>query len=1105
MSRWLGKFTSPPRATAFLFLLALLGGRRAAADDRVYFSAVDNVTDILVQHINAETVRLDISSWYLSEHSISIAIAARFAAGVPVRLIGDRGAMFETDPHTKAEFYWLASQGVPIRVRFNPTWFPEINHWKAAIFVGQNLVEFGSGNFAPTELAPYSPTNYDDETELFTDDPAIVSAFRTKFDVMWNDTTPEPESIIGSPPYLKDWDDACAQEPTGNCADYRTQFPDRVPMRIDTTRLEPDNPSPPDLIWGQGRTFNNRLTQEILNENRQIDIVIYRLEVDNITDALLAKYGAGVPVRVIVDTAQYTKVTWPEYWLTHANLDRLWAAGVPIRQGNHDGVTHMKTLITSAFATNASSNFGPNWQRDHDYFVPAATKPGVYAAIKDRFNTMWNDGQFGPLQVTPPAPAALLSPAPDTAVAASAPTLTWNTAPFAVSYDVYIGASAAEMTLAGRVPAALVVDPPSSYSFTPTAPLKPGTTYYWKVVSRTFATDKMPSMIATSATWTFTTSAPALPPASPARVTSAAGPRVIQKAGDAETATPIKHVIVLLGENRSFDHVFGTFEPNAGQTISNLLSQGIMNADGSPGPNVARARQWEASATSAFSLHPPKTAPYGQLPAITVGDTPVKAPFTTAAAARAAEPGLPPESYALLTIGGSGLPGGLGADPRFPRLQNGPFDILGSLSKSDYTNTPVHRFYQMWQQIDCDASAATARNPSGCQNDLFPWVEATAGAGEGPLSMGIYNSRRGLSPYFDQLARTYAMSDNFHQAYLGGSYVNHIGLFYGRPLFFANADGSPGVPPAAFVDNPNPRSGTNNGYTNDGYHAGSYTNCADLSQPGVASIRDYLSSLSYRPFHGCYPGEYYLVNNFAPGFLGNGSRAPLGSTDFRLPPTREPHIGLLLNAHGVSWKYYGSDWSGGDEADGFCDHCNGFLYSTQTMTSASERTAHLKDLKDLYADIQNGALPAVAFVKPSEYVDGHPLSSRWELYEEFSRKIIEMVQASPDVWADTAIIVTVDESGGFWDSGYIQPVDFFGDGPRVPFIVVSQASQNVGVVHTYYDHVSIDKFIERNWRLGATISDRSRDRLPNPSSTASNPYVPTNSPAIGDLFEMFGR
>ncbi len=150
------------RATlsAIIILGTLFAAAAASADDQIYFSAVDNVTDILVQHINAETVRLDISSWYLSEHAISIAIANRFAAGVPVRVIGDRAALFENDPHTKDEFYWLASQGVPIRLRYNPTWFPEINHWKTAIFVGQNMVEFGSGNFAPTELAPALADRY---------------------------------------------------------------------------------------------------------------------------------------------------------------------------------------------------------------------------------------------------------------------------------------------------------------------------------------------------------------------------------------------------------------------------------------------------------------------------------------------------------------------------------------------------------------------------------------------------------------------------------------------------------------------------------------------------------------------------------------------------------------------------------------------------------------------------------------------------------------------------------------------------------------------------------------------------------------------------------
>jgi regulation of enolase protein 1 (concanavalin A-like superfamily) len=485
----------------------------AAASDQVYFSKNTNVTDILVGYINQETVRVDISSWYLSEHSISIAVANRFAAGVPVRIIGDRGAIFEADPNTKREYYWLASQGVPIRLRFNPTWFPEINHWKAAIFVGQNVVEFGSGNFAPTELAPISPSNYDDESEMFTSDPDIVNAFKTKFDRMWNDTTVEPQSIIGGPPYLKDWDDACTNEPTGNCADYHTLYPNPTRMLINTARLEPDYPIPPDLIFAQGAEMNNRMIQEINAETVKIDLVAYRLEIGNLTQALLDKFNAGVPVRLIVDKNQYTNIIWPEYWLTHAYIDKLWAAGVPIVQNNHLGVTHEKTLITSNYATNGSSNWGPNWQRDHNYFVPKATKLAIYQAFVDNFNEMWNDHtNYGPLVTTPPRAVDLTMagtvPSAGQTSVPTTPTFTWNRAAWATSYDIYLGTNSGNMTLVANVPASLEVNPPNTYSWTPQTPLAGGTTYVWKIVSRTFA-----NMTATSDTESFATTggASALP------------------------------------------------------------------------------------------------------------------------------------------------------------------------------------------------------------------------------------------------------------------------------------------------------------------------------------------------------------------------------------------------------------------------------------------------------------------------------------------------------------------------------------------------------------------------------------------------------------------
>jgi phosphatidylserine/phosphatidylglycerophosphate/cardiolipin synthase-like enzyme len=459
-----------------------------------------------VNYINHENVRLDISSWYLSEHAISIAIANRFAAGVRVRIIGDRAAIFEADAHTKAEFYWLANKGIPIRLRFNPTYFPEIDHWKAAIFVGQNIVEFGSGNFAPTELAPVSSTNYDDESELFSDDPQIVNAFKTKFDQIWNDTTVEPRSIVSGPPYLKDWYDACAKEPTGNCRDFASLYPTPAPMVINTSRLEPDNPTPPDLYWGQGPDFNNRLLQEINRENSKIDIVVYRLEVASLADALLQKFRAGVPVRIMIDPAQYTDNDWPQYWLTHANIDKLYAAGVPIRQRTHAGVTHMKTLITSSYATNASSNFSANWQRDHDYFVSAATKPAIYQAFVSEFQRIWTDTtNYGPMVPTPPRAPTLVTPASGAAGVAVNGKFVWNTAPWAVSYNVYVGTTPSNLSLVANVPAQLVQNPPTTYSWTPSPSLQPATTYYWKVVSQTNATPVNPSMIAASSVRSFST------------------------------------------------------------------------------------------------------------------------------------------------------------------------------------------------------------------------------------------------------------------------------------------------------------------------------------------------------------------------------------------------------------------------------------------------------------------------------------------------------------------------------------------------------------------------------------------------------------------------
>ena len=84
----------------------------------------------------------------------------------------------------------------------------------------------------------------------------------------------------------------------------------------------------------------------------------------------------------------------------------------------------------------------------------------------------------------------------------------------------------------------------------------------------------------------------------------------------------------------------------------------------------------------------------------------------------------------------------------------------------------------------------------------------------------------------------------------------------------------------------------------------------------------------------------------------------------------------------------------------------------------------------------------------------------------------------------------------------MQPLDFFGDGTRIPLIVVAPFVKPGHISHEYTDHVSIIKFIDRNWGL-QPITSRSRDNFPNPIASPANPYVPVNSPAINDLFDFF--
>jgi phospholipase C len=711
--------------------------------------------------------------------------------------------------------------------------------------------------------------------------------------------------------------------------------------------------------------------------------------------------------------------------------------------------------------------------------------------------------------------------------------------------------------------------------------------------------------------------------------------------------SPIKHVIVIIGENRSFDHVFATYQPKAikgrPQEVLNLLSEGIISLKGTtavPGPNWGLAVQKQASTQeSVFTLSPPSTnyatlpnplagGPSGQFANLTGFCTTLT---QCAGFAEEVETGLADVSYyESLASGGTGLTSGtpdtrIQWDSRSVQANNllpGPFQLTSaSLAYTAYAASPVHRFYQMQQQLNCQPHEWNLLNPSGCNGKLFAWVETTFGAGsngnlpgftgtpggsddtqtgtfatnyttgespapvttgEGSTALGFYNVQQGDAPYFKQLADTYAFSDNFHQSFQGGTGANHIMLGHGDALYFQDQSGNAIAPPnpvsnpqgfLSEVENPNPnpaaaKLGSDNWYTQDGYGGsdkagsdfyggGTYSDCSDSTQPGVGPVLGFIRSLGVSS--RCEPGHYYLLNNYNPGYepsLANEDASTYngtwqdayyqdyavgdGATAFTIPPNRNGNgkdpsktnsIGDTLNNAGISWKYYGDQLNvfhtdphvtnspaKGQLPDEYCQICNPFQYD-QSIMESPDVNKHIQDSTSLYADIASGTtLPAVSFVKPSGLVDGHPASSKLDLFEGFVKKIVDQVQSSAYA-NNTAIFITFDEGGGYYDSGYVQPVDFFGDGTRIPLIVVAPTQYLKGagyVSHQYSDHVSILKFIERNWRL-PTVTPRSRDNLPNPEQlpvfrlfgfvdTAG--YVPyvhgvPGKAAIDDLWDLF--
>lgn len=168
-----------------------------------------------------------------------------------------------------------------------------------------------------------------------------------------------------------------------------------------------------------------------------------------------------------------------------------------------------------------------------------------------------------------------------------------------------------------------------------------------------------------------------------------------------------------------------------------------------------------------------------------------------------------------------------------------------------------------------------------------------------------------------------------------------------------------------------------------------------------------------------------------------------------------PNVGDQLNQKGVSWGVY-------MESLGVCTEENAEHNPFQYFTSTNNQ--NLWDYSKFATDVAGGTLPAVTFVIPNNRDDMHPGYGPITNGVNFLSTLIQKVQGST-AWATTAIIITFDDAGGWYDHVPPPAVDSEGLAPRVPLLVISPLAKKNYISHVQMDDESILRFIQNIWGL----------------------------------------
>jgi phospholipase C len=250
----------------------------------------------------------------------------------------------------------------------------------------------------------------------------------------------------------------------------------------------------------------------------------------------------------------------------------------------------------------------------------------------------------------------------------------------------------------------------------------------------------------------------------------------------------------------------------------------------------------------------------------------------------------------------------------------------------------------------------------------------------------------------------------------------------------------------------------------------------------------------------CKPEKAYFTSRDLPRDLFDNDAQLPGRPDY--PWT---DLTYLLHANHVSWSYY---IMGGYEPDCANDQMFCVLRQQSARTPGIwnplasftdvRQDGELKNIKDLsvfFKDLRDGALPAVAWLAPGNRYSEHP-PGRVSAGQAYVTGIINAVMRS-SYWDSTAIFLSWDDWGGFYDHVAPPNVNYFGYGLRVPGLVISAYARKGYIDHQTLSHDAYVKFIEDDF-LGGQRLDPKTDGRPDPRAT-----VAENAPILGDLRSDF--